>query len=39
MDKIEIQKINADSLIENVDTRLLNGSIEITLLNRIYKNN
>lgn len=37
MDKIEIQKINADSLIENVDTRLLNGSIEITLLNRIYK--
>lgn len=37
MDKIEIQKINADSLIENVETRLLNGSIEITLLNRIYK--
>lgn len=37
MDKIQIQKINDDSLIENVDTRLLNGSIEITLLNRIYK--
>ena len=37
MDKIQIQKINADSLIEKVDIRLLNGSIEITLLNRIYK--
>lgn len=37
MDKIQIQNINIDSLIEKVDTRLLNGSIEITLLNRIYK--
>ena len=37
MDKIQIQKTNANSLIEKVDTRLLNGSIEITLLNRIYK--
>lgn len=37
MDKIQIQKTNTDSLIEKVDTRLLNGSIEITLLNRIYK--
>ena len=37
MDKIQIQKTNTDSLIEKVDTRLINGSIEITLLNRIYK--
>lgn len=37
MDKKQIQKTNAGSLIEKVDIRLLNGSIEITLLNRIYK--
>jgi len=38
MDKIQIQKINADSLIEKVDINLLNGSIEITLLNKLFKN-
>lgn len=34
---IEKQKINIKLLQEKVDTNLLNGSIEITLLNRIYK--
>ena len=31
-------KINADLFKEKVDTNLLNGSIEITLLNRLFKN-
>ena len=37
MDKIEIQKTNADLLKEKIDANLLNGSVEMTLLNRIYK--
>lgn len=39
MDIQKEQKINTDLFKEKVDTSLLNGSIEITLLNRIYKNN
>ena len=38
MDNIEKQKINIKQLQEKIDTNLLNGSIEITLLNKIYKN-
>ena len=37
MDNIEKQKINTKLLQEEIDDNLLNGSIEITLLNRIYK--
>ena len=37
MDIENIQKINADLFKEKVDTNLLNGSIEMILLNRIYK--
>lgn len=37
MENIDKQKINIKLLQEKVDTNLLNGSIEITLLNRIYK--
>lgn len=37
MDNIEKQKINTKLLQEEIDANLLNGSIEITLLNRIYK--
>ena len=37
MDIQKEQKNNADLFKEKVDTNLLNGSIEITLLNRIYK--
>ena len=37
MENIDEQKINIKLLQEKVDTNLLNGSIEITLLNRIYK--
>ena len=37
MDNIEKQEINTKLLQEKIDANLLNGSIEITLLNRIYK--
>ena len=37
MDIQKEQKINADLFKEKVDTNLLNGSIEMVLLNRIYK--
>ena len=37
MDNIEKQNINTKLLQEKIDANLLNGSIEITLLNRIYK--
>lgn len=37
MDNIEKQKINTKLLQEKIDANVLNGSIEITLLNRIYK--
>ena len=37
MNNIEKQKINTKLLQEEIDDNLLNGSIEITLLNRIYK--
>lgn len=37
MDNIEKQKINTKLLQEKIDANLLNGSIEITFLNRIYK--
>ena len=37
MDNIKKQKINTKLLQEKIDDNLLNGSIEITLLNRIYK--
>ncbi len=37
MNNIEKQKINTKILQEKIDDNLLNGSIEITLLNRIYK--
>ncbi len=37
MDIQEEQKNNTDLLKEKVDANLLNGSIEITFLNRIYK--
>ena len=38
MENIDEQKINIKLLQEKVDTNLLNGSIEIILLNRLYKN-
>lgn len=38
MDIENTQKINADLFKEKVDTNLLNGSIEIILLNRLFKN-
>ena len=38
MDIQKEQKINNDLFKEKVDTNLLNGSIEITLLNRLFKN-
>lgn len=38
MDIQKEHKINADLFKEKVDTNLLNGSIEITLLNRLFKN-
>lgn len=37
MENIEKQKINAKLLQEKVDANLLNGSIEIVLINRLYK--
>ena len=37
MDIKKEQKNNTDLLKEKIDTNLLRGSIEITLLNRIYK--
>lgn len=37
MDIQEEQKNNTDLLKEKVDANLLNASIEITFLNRIYK--
>ena len=37
MDNIKKQKINTKLLQEEIDDNLLNWSIEITLLNRIYK--
>ena len=37
MNNIEKQKINTKLLQEKIYANLLNGSIEITLLNRIYK--
>lgn len=37
MENIDEQKINIKLLQEKVDTNLLNGSIEIILLNRLYK--
>lgn len=37
MDNIEKQKINTKLLQEKIDANLLNGSIEIILLNRLYK--
>ena len=37
MENINKQKINTKLLQEKIDDNLLNGSIEITLLNRIYK--
>ena len=37
MDNIKKQKINTKLLQDEVDDNLLNGSIEIILLNRIYK--
>ena len=37
MDNIEKQKINTKLLQEKIDANLWNESIEITLLNRIYK--
>ena len=38
MENIDEQKLNIKLLQEKVDTNLLNGSIEIILLNRLYKN-
>lgn len=37
MKNTEKQKINFELMQEKIDTNLLNGSIEITLLNRLYK--
>lgn len=37
MENIDKQNINTKLLQEKVDTNLLYGSIEITLLNRLYK--
>ena len=38
MENTEKQKIDIKLIQEKIDDNLLNGSIEITLLNRIYKN-
>ena len=38
MDIQKEQKINADLFKEKIDTNLLYGSIEITLLNKLFKN-
>ena len=38
MDIQKEQKINADLFKEKIDTSLLYGSIEITLLNKLFKN-
>lgn len=38
MDIQKEQTINTDLLKEKVDTNLLNGSIEIILLNKLFKN-
>ena len=38
MDIQKEQKINADIFKEKIDTNLLYGSIEITLLNKLFKN-
>ena len=38
MDIQKEQKINADLFKEKIDTNLLYGSIEITLLNKLLKN-
>lgn len=38
MDIQKEQKNNTDLLKEKVDTNLLNGSIEMILLNRLFKN-
>ena len=38
MDIKKEQKINADLFKEKIDTNLLHGSIEITLLNKLFKN-
>lgn len=38
MDIQKEQKINADLFKEKIDTNLLYGSIEITLLNELFKN-
>ena len=37
MDIQKEQTINTDLLKEKIDANLLNGSVEMTLLNRIYK--
>ena len=38
MDIQKEQKINANLFKEKIDTNLLYGSIEITLLNKLFKN-
>jgi hypothetical protein len=38
MDIQKEHKINADLFKEKIDVNLLNGSIEIALLNRLFKN-
>lgn len=38
MDIQKEQKINADLFKEKIDTNLLYGSIEITLLNKLFEN-
>ncbi len=38
MDIQKEQKINADLFKEKIDTNLLYGNIEITLLNKLFKN-
>lgn len=38
MDIQKEQKINADLFKEKIDTNLLYGSIEITLLKKLFKN-
>lgn len=38
MDIQKEQKINADLFKEKIDINLLYGSIEITLLNKLFKN-
>ena len=38
MDIQKEQKINADLFKEKIDTNLLYGSIEIALLNKLFKN-